>query len=391
MKRALALVFVLPLGAGAQSPVHATAHYDLVAEAGDAKDIGAMLEALYGHLSRYFGRAPRERLRVEFYATFDGFAAALRRDRQPEIKAGGYYSPVTKTAYLFAQPSEYYTRQLILHEATHQFHYLAATGNRSVSPFWYAEGLAEYFGMHNWDGSELRVCVVPALSLEDYPARALTQLTALKDDAQGIGTAAVPVERPLAWALVSFLAGRFPDRWRALAAKLDDGEKPEKAWEKCVGEAGPEFAKQFRAWIEEHQQPFRILWVSWQERGDRIEGRSDACGVALVRKPGDRLEACVEAKTGALNAGLLLNRTGDRDYVLVRAQEGRVSLVRRAAGKDAELAFVESPGPAAALVAVREGDEWVVRAAGKELGRVPAAGDAGLFAEGCGASFKVAR
>jgi hypothetical protein len=385
----LVLAAALPALGDPPAKPHATAHYDLYAPSGDAADIGKLLEALHANLTKYFGRAPKGRLQVWIYEDFDAFQTALREDKQPLVQAGGYYSPDTKKAYLWPQPSAYFTRQLILHEATHQFHYLAATGNRSPSAGWYTEGLAEYFGMHNWDGEELRTGVVPAVTLENYPAKALQQLTDLKDDAEAIGTCAKPVDRPLGWALTHYLVNRHPQRWRALAAMLDEGTKPEKAWEKAIGKAGPEFRKDFRAWLESHPQPLRILWVSWQERGDWIEADSEWCaGAAWTTKP-ERVEVEVEGLSGTLNAGLMLNQTGGKDFVMVQAREKRVSVVRRAGGADSEIAWANAPAGTATLLAVRDGADWVVTAAGTELARVPWDGDAGLYAEGCKARFRV--
>ena len=34
------------------------------------------------------------------------------------VSGGGYYSEERRKAYVYIQPSEYYTRQLVLHEAT---------------------------------------------------------------------------------------------------------------------------------------------------------------------------------------------------------------------------------------------------------------------------------
>ena len=67
--------------------------------------------------------------------------------------AGGYYHPSGRTAYAWRQPTIYFTRCLILHEATHQFHYLARTSNSVSLAFWYAEGLAEFLSRHYWDGT----------------------------------------------------------------------------------------------------------------------------------------------------------------------------------------------------------------------------------------------
>jgi hypothetical protein len=55
---------------------------------------------------------------------------------------------VGREFWLYAQPSDYYTRHLLLHEGTHVFmlSFLGACG-----PGWYMEGTAELFGTHNYD------------------------------------------------------------------------------------------------------------------------------------------------------------------------------------------------------------------------------------------------
>jgi hypothetical protein len=184
VKRAAAAWFAAALAAAEPAGIETrSAHYDLYTESVDAAEAGAVLDALWDRLKEHFGSAPEGRLRVEVYATKDGMHGALERDRQWKVDAGGCYAPDTKKAYLWVQPSESFTRQLLIHEATHQFHFLAATGNRGPAAEWYTEGLAEYFGMHNWDGKELKIGVVPAVSLEDYPAQAARQLSALGADA----------------------------------------------------------------------------------------------------------------------------------------------------------------------------------------------------------------
>lgn len=50
--------------------------------------------------------------------------------------------------WLYAQPSEYYTRHLLLHEGTHVF-MVSFLG--SCGPGWYMEGTAELFGTHRFD------------------------------------------------------------------------------------------------------------------------------------------------------------------------------------------------------------------------------------------------
>lgn len=58
------------------------------------------------------------------------------------------------------QPTDYYQRHLLLHEATHSF---MATLLGSCGPGWYMEGMAELCGTHSWDprSRDLRLAVMP--------------------------------------------------------------------------------------------------------------------------------------------------------------------------------------------------------------------------------------
>ncbi|MEZ6138222.1 MAG: DUF1570 domain-containing protein, partial [Pirellulaceae bacterium] len=56
------------------------------------------------------------------------------------------------------QPSEYYRRHLLLHEGTHWFMNRRYGSN---GPPWLMEGMAELFATHIWDGSELKLNIVP--------------------------------------------------------------------------------------------------------------------------------------------------------------------------------------------------------------------------------------
>ena len=58
------------------------------------------------------------------------------------------------------QPTDYYQRHLLLHEATHSF---MATLLGSCGPGWYMEAMAELCGTHEWDqrSRDLRMAVMP--------------------------------------------------------------------------------------------------------------------------------------------------------------------------------------------------------------------------------------
>jgi hypothetical protein len=60
--------------------------------------------------------------------------------------------------WLYDQPSDYYRRELFLHEGTHGFMW-SFLG--SFGPPWYAEGMAELLGTHAWSDGKLTLGVVP--------------------------------------------------------------------------------------------------------------------------------------------------------------------------------------------------------------------------------------
>ena len=260
----------------------------------DAEMVGRMLDGLHVQLAEFFGRRPEGRLEVEIYATRDAYREALRRDGLNYVGGGGYYAPGTKKVYLYPQPSEYFSRQLILHEAAHQFHFLAATGNSAPRSAWYVEGLAEYFAMHRFDDDALETGVVPAVTLEDYPAKAIGALEACDWDLEGVVYGRVKAGRPLAWSLVHFLVNCHPAEFKQLARKLDRNQEPAAAWQATLGRITPEFVGEYRKWVEDHAQPWSIVWAAWQELGDKIEGHSRVVGVSVLKETPRRLEAEME-------------------------------------------------------------------------------------------------
>ena len=60
--------------------------------------------------------------------------------------------------WLLEQPSDFYRRELLLHEGTHCFMF-ALLG--SGGPPWYAEGMAEYLGTHRWQDGRLTLGYMP--------------------------------------------------------------------------------------------------------------------------------------------------------------------------------------------------------------------------------------
>ncbi|MEN6451794.1 MAG: hypothetical protein ABFC96_14990 [Thermoguttaceae bacterium] len=69
------------------------------------------------------------------------------------------------TFWLDEQPSEWYRRELFLHEGAHGFMY---TVLGDCGPIWYMEGMAEYLGTHRWQQDRLTLGYMPR-SREESP------------------------------------------------------------------------------------------------------------------------------------------------------------------------------------------------------------------------------
>ena len=389
----LLLLFTTLLLADGQASHITTEHYHVRSAGPDAEVVGWMLEGLHEQLSDFFGRRPEGRLEVEIFATREAFLEALGRDGLKYVGGGGYCAPRTKKAYLFPQPSEYFTRQLILHEAAHQFHFFVATGNRPPRSAWYVEGLAEYFAMHNFDGRSLETGVVPAIALEDYPAKAIDALDALDWDLKGIVSGRVKAGRPLAWSLVHFLVHRRPAEFKRLAAKLDRDEEPLAAWEATLGQITPEFVAEYRGWVEDNAQPWSIVWTAWQEVGDRIEGHSRVVGVCVLKETPGRLEAEMELVDGKLKAGLVFGYRSPQDFYMLQVfSHGWVWIVRRVNDRWETLASEAVPKAQGRNVVALSRDKSRVTLSvnGREVRTLEAPGQVGLNVDGCRVRFRVA-
>src|SRR5204862_5986000 len=116
--------------------------------------------------------------------------------------AGGYYDPVSKTAYAWRQPTIWWTRGLLIHECAHQFHQLGRATAKTGMPVWYVEGVADHLAHHTWDGEHLRLGVVPMLSLEDWPTPAQNTVKSGGFHLEDIVENKAALDRPISMHLV---------------------------------------------------------------------------------------------------------------------------------------------------------------------------------------------
>ncbi|MHC4448601.1 MAG: hypothetical protein ACYS0E_00490 [Planctomycetota bacterium] len=344
----MAVVLLLLLA----SPIETT-HYQLHSEldSGRSQEFARVLEAAWPEYTRIFGRTPKlengQRLKVRVFKDRNGWAKAIRADAGiPPGKAGGFYWPRSKTAYLFDQPTRSYTRTLLLHEAAHQFHFLACTNNKQPGAGWYTEGIAEYAAEHFWDGEKLELGVVQLVTLKDYPHNA----------SSGIG-------RPHGWALVHYLAEREPKAFKRMRGKLDRGTKV-KAKE----------PKKFRAWLKDNQEPWAQVFNEWNGVGPKsLRGFAPVMSLCRIKAPAQSLSARLRVPdNGRFRGGLLVEYKDPKDYTVVLIdQRGVLDVDRRRDGrwiKMQRFTDLKLPKDEIPLKAERGEQGVTVTVAGREFG-----------------------
>jgi hypothetical protein len=344
-----ALLFVLVAAAAASAEPIETTHYRLFHAGPDAPEAARVLEAAYAGFVRFFGTEPKEKgkLVVRFFEKREEWAKAIIADRAvPPADAGGYYWPDSKTAYLYRQPTRYDTRALLIHEAAHQFHYLARTRNSQPKAYWYSEGVAEYLCEHYWDGEKLTLGVLAMANLRDYPKKALALAEAEDFKLQHfVEGKQHPTSRPLGWALYRYLVtGKHKGlaRWQR---KMDGGNTPGPIFKKTFGR-GRKVQDAFVDWLRGEQQTWVQIWNEWYPvGGNALHGVADVVSACRPKEPATVLKATLHApKKGRWMAGILLHYSSKDDYSVALLDWGGFLRIQRRVGKGWQT-IERGPGP----------------------------------------------
>ncbi len=394
--------------AAADPVVLESEHYRLLAwpPFAEGEEYLRLSEALYGLLKGHFGTEPKVggKLEVLFWPDRDGFLAGGKADGIPEgsLQAGGIYWTGTRRACFWRQPSASFTRHLFLHELTHQFHYLAVMDNRARCPGWYAEGLAEYFGYHSWDGATLVPGASDVLGLEEDIPRMAEEGRGGAYDLAAVIEGKRGADKPPSWAAVHYflrsghpkVLERFRDAerkmWRGLSGKplVDQILGPDRKAQKAAAQAH----------LASLRTTWKVEWTHWDARGADPVGESPVVALLRTREPapegGAFVEATLEPERGS--AGLVLGFRSTDDFLAVyRRPGGRIEIVRRVKGGWETLASADGPSgdsvrlkaeaDGAGTVRVRSGDATILEcAAGPGSGK----GSVGLFVDAGKARFR---
>jgi hypothetical protein len=283
-----------------------------------------MLEASWGAFEGYFHFAPQlaagERLKMKLYLDYDAWQTGMKDDGilQPPASAGGYFDPTTRTAYLYRQPTIYFTRVLALHEAAHQFQLLGRAQNASP-PSWYVEGIAEYISRHDWDGSCIRLGALPLLSQEDAPAKALEIVHNNGLDLTSIVNGGA-FDRPIAMAVTRYFETADDGAHRADYQDFEDavdidGTDAATAFGSILG-APSMYDAPIETWLAGDQEPMSVVFLEWTHISS-TSVRGQANGVltlARLKNPTQHFEARYAAPG---EGGMLIAYDDANKYVAV--------------------------------------------------------------------------
>jgi len=336
------LLLGAPATAPATQPVLATSkHYEIRGDvdARWAAEMGRMLDQAHERLRELLGKTPPADKRF----VINLFGNPRQRDSAVggKLEAGGLFAYEDRQCYLSLQPTNYYTRHLLLHEATHQF--VCEAFGRRVDPLppWLSEGLAELVAHHNWDGETLRIGLVDVVTVDGNNrlarCKALLEQNRLQVPAI-VGSDGA--DRAPCWALAQVLHG---DRaYRALlAAYIDrclrepDGREPTAAqgaawFEEVFGRKRDEVQKALGRFVAGERRSWRVVTVHWQQRGELIRGETDGRYALLASNRHTRCRARRIALTigsddwPSTTAGVAVGYRSPHDYHLVELVEGRL-------------------------------------------------------------------
>ena len=274
---------------------------------------------------------------AEFYDTREQYESRCQSVGIPAAlykTSGGMYWTGTETLYLYNQPSEVFTRHLLLHELTHQFHGLYCLGNCKCfySPEWYLEGIAEEFGYHKCDlsrkllMSHARDVVCLEQDLVNIRERAVKKEWSFCETIEG----KIRCDRPKAWACVHFLLHGADYEVRQ---KFKLEIEPQLLKGNVDGIVAKLFGSQKRELIDEVVrqwimanvvQTWKIVWVNFDERFNPNDGlftlvsKAGATYSLIVsRQPAVALSADFSLLSKDGRGGIIVDYKSDQDFYLL--------------------------------------------------------------------------
>jgi hypothetical protein len=247
---------VLPPEGGFSRAQITTEHYSCYYERYDPQEIGPLLEQACSAWCEFFEvKLPlKQKFTVRMYGTAERYVAGGKKFGHWAPTFGpnmGNYCPTSRIASAYATSDVGAMRYEMVHECTHQFHYIVMTGNRGPTDKpWYREGLATWSGNGSWDGETYIMGGGKSLPLGVRP-RTLEGITSGGYESYST--------------FFCFLMTQYPRHFQKLRQSFDRRTNESQAWLSAFGfsELPKEFVDEFDAWaLAQGRLP---KWTSWDE------------------------------------------------------------------------------------------------------------------------------
>ena len=369
-------------------------HYEVYAEGVDADDTARMLECFFQYATEFFGRSPTGKMRVNVFASRERYVQGLVRDGFPD--PGGFYGQLqaNMVVYLLLQRTPDVTREVILHEAVHQFYALAVPKKPGVVlPWWFSEGMSDYMAKRDWDGTRLREREVQLIALEEEPQFTRDWLMGPNMDLPAMVSGSKPFPSPGHWAMARFLAERYPDRFRDMRKLVEDGMKMEESWGLIMGGSPDEWVGEFMAYVRSQVQPWWVVSHAWRQKEGAIEAVADSAAILARQDKPDEMRVVISTGESKGSVGVIFDYSSPDDFSMIQfLPDGRMQIVsRKSGGKNRILVEPVRIGdqPRHRVHLIQGGGKVRVRVDGGVLGVYDTQGRFGLYAEGCKAKFNV--
>ncbi len=303
-----------------------TEHYDLNIEGANEQELQAVVESLFVELSQFFHGAPKQRLRVQVLATRENFMDAVRADMFAVVnidRLDGIYSPISRISYVRAEPTDIdLTRMNLIHECTHQFHFLTRLNAQQSPSCYYTEGIACYFGMHRKVGNRIEFGVLSDPERFDRTNQALKSFERLHSNSF-YALVTDPSQKPdfmEALALVSFLIREHRDLFDGWSSALDAGANPQEAWSKTNAPSDARLSEEFVAWVRKHQGVWARGVGSWRASGvNCFEGTApqQSWAILLPTAPHSSLKFSAESADASTLLGVMVGYAAPEDHLII--------------------------------------------------------------------------
>lgn len=325
-------------------------HYEIKSQgsAEEAKEFMKLLDAAWPEFTKFVGKAPKtnatNRLRVYCYDDQEQWKAGMEMAGAVDWgPAAGNYCWKTQTVFFYRQSTVWFTNRLLLQMCAHQF--LAhATGHKKPASHWFHFGVVNYLGNHTWDGENIQIGIVPALTLTNQAGVALDRLAEPEFDYRKLLERTARDDSAIHWQVIMMMQEE-PSYRRALNAlrpKLEKGtELSEADWDSAFG-SYKRFEEKLRAFVLRSQEPFDPVINQWETRRIETDAKSGArtwtirgqapnyVSMATTREEAVSLEFRVDRKGQPGRVGALLDWIDHDDHtILLFMTEGSYHVQRR--------------------------------------------------------------